>query len=109
VKPSVLQEFNISFQGTWSSESILGVRTLEREIPNESPAYIMSVKNLAVRDIRRFSGSRKKEEIREYVEENLVVGAEFALGLTISVLGLISEGIEHFRKRIVSAPAAIPI
>jgi hypothetical protein len=87
----------------------LDVRTLEREIPNESPAHIMFVKDFAVRNIRRFSGSRKKEEVREYVEENLFVGAEFALGLPMSVLGLISEGIRHFRKQIVSAPDASPI
>jgi hypothetical protein len=109
VKPSVPQEFNISFQGTWNSKCVLDMRTLEREIPNESPAHIMYVKDLAVRNIRHFSGSRKKEEISEYVEANLVVGPELALGLPMSVLGLISEGIEHFRKRIVSVLDAIPI
>jgi hypothetical protein len=41
----------------------------------------MYVKDLVVRNIKRFSGWRMKEELREYVEENLVVGAEFALGL----------------------------
>jgi hypothetical protein len=109
VRPSVPQEFNISFQETWNSKCILDVRMLEREIPNESAAHIAYVKDLAARNIKRFSGSRQKGEIRKYVEENLAVSAEFALGLPISVLSLISEGIDHFRKPTVSVPDAIPV
>jgi hypothetical protein len=40
----------------------------------------------------------KKEEIRQYVDEHCIIGAEFALGLPISVLDLISEGIHVFQK-----------
>jgi hypothetical protein len=39
------------------------------------------------------------------VDENLVVGAELALGVPISVLDLMSETILHFRKEMVVLPS----
>jgi hypothetical protein len=38
---------------------------------------------------------------RKYGNENCVLTAEFALGMPISVLDLILEGTEHFRKEMV--------
>jgi hypothetical protein len=43
-------------------------------------------------------GTRNKEEIKRYVEENFVFGGEFTLGLPISVLDMISSGIRHFKR-----------
>lgn len=52
----------------------------------------------AVRQIKNFSHSRKTTEIRVYVQEHFQVGNGFALGLPVSVFGLISEGISHFSE-----------
>jgi hypothetical protein len=49
-------------------------------------------------EFMRFSRSRNKEEIKRYVEENFVFGGEFALGLLISVLDMISSGIRHIKR-----------
>jgi hypothetical protein len=76
----------------------LGVVKVEHQAPDESPEHIEYGKVLATRNAKRFSGSRKKDEIRRDVDENRVVGAEFALGPPISLLDLLSEGIQHFRK-----------
>jgi hypothetical protein len=50
----------------------------------------------AVREIKNFSHSKKTAEIREYVREHFQVGSGFALGLPVSVFGLISDGISRF-------------
>jgi hypothetical protein len=97
-KPSVPQAFKLTFEETWA-DCVLEIRTLERQAPDPSPAHATYVKDLAVRNIKRFSGSRSKEEIGQYVEDNLVMSPDFALGLPISVFDLISRGIEHFRKK----------
>jgi hypothetical protein len=68
-------------------------------------AHMKDVKDLATRNSKRFSGSRKEDEIRTYVDENLIMGAELVLGLPISVLDLISEGGQHFRKSMVVLPS----
>jgi hypothetical protein len=52
----------------------------------------------AVRQIKNFSHSTKTTEIRAYVQEHFQVGNGFALGLPVSVFGLISEGISHFSE-----------
>jgi hypothetical protein len=57
------------------------------------------VKDLTARNIKRCSGAQNKEKIRKYVEDNLVMSPDFALGPAISVLDLISGGIEQFRKK----------
>jgi hypothetical protein len=97
-KPSVPQAFNVTFRDTWS-KSVLEVRTAEREPADQSQAHATPIKDLAVRNIGRFSRSRNRDEIRKYVEDNFAASPNFALGLPISVLNLISRGIEHFRKK----------
>jgi hypothetical protein len=96
-KPSVPQTFNISFLHPWQY-CVLDLVKLERQTPDESPTHLEYVKDIAIRNIKRFSRSKKKDEIRRYVDDNLVMGEEFALGLPISLLDLISEGIQYFSR-----------
>jgi hypothetical protein len=56
---------------------------------------VIHLKEVAVGNTKRFSRSKRKEEIRQFVEGNFVIGTEFALGLPISVLDLISDGIRR--------------
>jgi hypothetical protein len=51
-----------------------------------------------VRQIKRFSHSRKTMEIKAYVQNHFVIGDEFSLGRLISVFRLISDGIAHFSQ-----------
>jgi hypothetical protein len=97
VKPSLPQIFNVSFMDTWYS-CILDIVKHERESSEATQKPIDYIKNLMTCNIKRFSGSKKKDDIRRYVEENFVMDIEFALGLPISVLGLISEGIQILKK-----------
>jgi hypothetical protein len=62
------------------------------------PARISYIKNRAAGNIKRFSNSREKAAIVQYVEVNFALGDEFALGLPISTLGLISNWILHSRQ-----------
>jgi hypothetical protein len=96
-KPTVPQDFNVSFSDTWS-KCVVDVQKLELQVPDDSSQHIPDVKDLAVRNIKRFSRSRKKEEIRKCMDDNFVMSADFALGLPISVFDLISGGIQHFKS-----------
>jgi hypothetical protein len=96
-KPSVPDAFDISFPVTWP-KCVLDIRKVDRERPEQLPARISYLRNLAARKIRRFSNSPEKAAIVQYVEVNFVPGDEFALGLPISILDLISYGILHFRQ-----------
>jgi two-component sensor histidine kinase len=51
-----------------------------------------------MKNIKRFSRARDKMAINRDVEEHFVVGDEFALGLPITVLELISNGISHVTR-----------
>jgi hypothetical protein len=96
-KPSLPQSFDLFFPVTWSRR-VLGVQKLEREVPDESPARIAYIKELAIRNMKRFSHSKGNSEIQKDVDHNFKVDGGFALGLPISVLNLTSEGIRFFRK-----------
>jgi hypothetical protein len=89
--------FDLSFPGTWL-RCVLDIQKLEREVPDESPAHITCLKELAIRNIKRFSHSKGKSAIQKYVDHNFKVDVGFALGLPISVLNLISEAIRSFSK-----------
>jgi hypothetical protein len=71
---------------------------VEREVPDASPVHITYMKNLAMRNIKRFSRSKRKDGIKMYVDKNFMMGSLFTLGLPIAIFDLISEGIAHFRK-----------
>jgi hypothetical protein len=96
-KRSVSHQYDLSFTDTWS-ECVLDIVTIEREVPNASPVQIADMKDLAMRNIKRFSLSKRKDDIKAYVDKNFTKGSQFALGLPIAILDLISEGIAHFRK-----------
>jgi hypothetical protein len=96
-KPSVPDAFDISFPLTWP-KYVIDIRKVDRERPEQLPARISYLKNLAARNIKRFSNSRGKAPIVQYVKVNFVLGDKFALGLPISILDLISNGILPFRR-----------
>jgi hypothetical protein len=96
-KSSVYNQYNLSFTDNWP-EWVFDIVTIEREVPDESPVYIADIKDLAIRNIKRFSGPKRKDDIKAYVDKNFTMGSQFVVGLSIAVFDLISEGIAHFRK-----------
>jgi hypothetical protein len=84
--------FDFSFPVT-RSRCIFNVQKLKREVSHESPAHVAYLKDLARRDIKRFSHSRSKSQIQKYVNQSFKVDGDFALGLPISILNLIWEDI----------------
>ena len=85
--------------GVAESTLVLHLDALERtEGAPFSDEQRMSWEDHAVRQIKRFSHSRKTREIRAFVQENFEVGTSFALGLPVSLFGVISEGISQFSQ-----------
>jgi hypothetical protein len=96
-KPSVPRQYNLSFTDNWS-ESALDIITIEREVPDASPIHSDYMKNLAMRNIKRFSRSKRIDDIKAYLDKTFRMGSQFAPGLPITIFDLISEGTTHFRK-----------
>jgi hypothetical protein len=96
-KYSVPHQYNLSFTDSWP-EYVLDIITIEREVPDKSPVYIVYMKNLAIRNIERFSRSKTKYDVKVYMDKNLTIGFPFALGLPIAIFDLISKEISCFRK-----------
>jgi hypothetical protein len=71
---------------------------VNRDASVESPLHVVHLKDVAMRNIRRFSHSKKKEELKQFVESHFAIGSESTFGLPISVLDLISDGIRHFSQ-----------
>jgi hypothetical protein len=94
-KSSIPPTFEINLRPTWQN-CVLDIVEVNRNPPDDLRLQVIRLKEVAVLNIRRFSHSKRKEEIRQFVEGNFVIGTEFALGLPISVLDLISDGIRHF-------------
>jgi hypothetical protein len=67
-------------------------------VPDASPVHITGTKDLAMRNIKWFSRSKRKDDIKAYMDKSFTMGSQFALGLPIAIFDLISEGIVHFRK-----------
>jgi hypothetical protein len=59
------------------------------------------MKNLATRNIKRFSRSKKKNDIKAHGDKNFIMGSQFAVGLPNAIFDLISEGTAHFRKQMI--------
>jgi hypothetical protein len=95
-RPTVPQGFDIVMTAT-SPRCVLDLVKIGREAREGTTTYLTSLKNLAVKNIKRFSRSRNREEIKRYVEENFAFGSSFTLGLPISVLDMISSEIRHFK------------
>jgi hypothetical protein len=53
----------------------------------------------AVKQIKRFSFSRKTAEIEAYVDSHFRVGKAFVFGRPVSLFGLISDGIAQFTRK----------
>jgi hypothetical protein len=62
-KSSVPLQYNLSFTDNWSG-CVLDIATIEHEVPNPSSVHIVYMKDLTMRNIRRFSRSMKKDEIK---------------------------------------------
>jgi ribosomal protein S15P/S13E len=96
-KPSVRDAFDISFPVTWQ-KCVLDIRKVDWERPEQLQARINYLKNHAARNIKRFSNSRGKAAIVQYMEANFVPENECTFRLPIFILDLISNGILHFRQ-----------
>jgi hypothetical protein len=57
------------------------------------------LKTFARKTIKTFSHAKDKEKIKQYVEDHFAIGETFALGIPVSVLELISSGINEFSKK----------
>jgi hypothetical protein len=90
-------QHNLSFTDSWS-ECVLDIVTIKREVPDASPVHITSMEDLAMRNIKRFSQSNRKDKVKVYMDKNFTTGSQSALGLPIAIFDLILEGIPHFRK-----------
>jgi hypothetical protein len=87
-----------SSTATFGQTCILDMVEVNCDAPVEPPLHVIHLKDVAMRNIRRFSHFKKKEEIKQFVESHFAIRREFALGLPISVLDLISNGIRHFSQ-----------
>jgi hypothetical protein len=87
-----------SSTATFEQTCVLDMVEMNRHAPVESPLHAIDLNDVAMRNIRRFSHSKKKEEIRQFVENHFAIGQEFALGLPISVFDLISDRIRHVNQ-----------
>jgi hypothetical protein len=68
-----------------------------RPVPDERD--VMGLKRLAWRPIKRFSHTREKERLEQYVDDRFVIGDTFALSIPMSILELISLGIDEFSRK----------
>jgi hypothetical protein len=96
-KPSVPHRYNLLFTYNWS-ECVLDIVTIEREVLDVSPVHIAYMKGHGMQNIKRFSRSKRKDDIKAYVDKNFTMGSQFVVGLPIAIFDLISEGITHSRK-----------
>jgi hypothetical protein len=96
-RPSIPPAFEINLRPTWQIY-VLDMVEVNRDAPVEPPLHVIHLKDFAMGNIRRLSHFKKKEEIKQLVESHFAIGREFALGLPISVLDLISDGIRHFSQ-----------
>jgi hypothetical protein len=60
---------------------VLDIVTIEREVPDALPVHTAYMKDLAMRDIKRVSRSKRKDDIKAYVDKSFTMGSQFALGL----------------------------
>jgi hypothetical protein len=96
-KSSIPPTFEIDHRPT-RQNCVLDIVEMNRNPPDNSRLHLVHLKEVAVRNVKRFSHSKRKEEIRQFIKGSIVSGTEFALGLPISVLDLISDGIRHFSQ-----------
>jgi hypothetical protein len=78
---------------------VIEVKVIERETSEIEDNNNNYLKNLAVKNIKRFSHSKQKKEIIAYVQANFHIGDTFLLGQPVSVYQLISTGISLFSSK----------
>jgi hypothetical protein len=88
-KTSVPHHYNLSFTDSWS-ECVLDIVRIEREVPDASPVHIASMKDFTMRNVKRVSRSKRKDDIKTCVDKSFTMGSQFALGLPIAIFNLIS-------------------
>jgi hypothetical protein len=70
-----------------------------RDGPVPDKQYVKALKKFARGIIKSFSHTSDKEKLRRYVDNHFVIGDVFALGIPMSILELISLGINEFSKK----------
>jgi hypothetical protein len=91
-KPILPPELKLTIEKNYKS-LVIEFKVIERETREIEDNNINYLKNLAVKNIKRFSNSTQKEEIIAYVQTNFHIGDTFVLGQPVSVYQLISAGI----------------
>jgi hypothetical protein len=76
-------------------------RFLGRESLTPDEGHRDYQRKLALKNVRRFNRRKQKDwdAIKVWAEERLEISGGYALGLPLSVLELISEGIKEFRHK----------
>jgi hypothetical protein len=69
---------------------------IERVPPPSDIDYNAYLQNLAVRNIRFYTHYQNKVILKDFVKDNFSVSAQYALGIPLSVINLISLGILRF-------------
>jgi hypothetical protein len=73
-------------------------KIIDRIIPEQNDEHTERMKLIPVANIEKFSDSKRKEEIAEYVETHSRRGTAFALGMPMTVFQPISDGIAKFSQ-----------
>jgi hypothetical protein len=71
--------------------------TRDGHVPDEQ--HIKGLKEFARRTIKRFSHTKEKEKLMQYVENHFVIGETFGLRMPKSILALISREIQEISNK----------
>jgi hypothetical protein len=67
-------QFPITLSFTDSrSECVLDIVMVEREVTGASPVHISHMNDFAIRSIKRFPRSKRKDDIKTYVDKNFTM------------------------------------
>jgi hypothetical protein len=72
---------------------------VRRDGPGPDEQHVKGLKKFARRTIKRFSHTKEKEKLRQYVDDHFAIGDVFALGISMSILELISLAIKEFSRK----------
>jgi hypothetical protein len=72
---------------------------VRRDGPVPDEQQVKGLKEFARSTMKQFSHTREKEKLKQYVYGHFVIGDTFALGISMSILALISLGIQGFSKK----------
>ena len=94
-----LEDIDCNFSNQFEYEDLILYILENKNV--QSKSQIDKIKKMAVRNIKKFSHSKKKDQknIENYFDENYKPkNLEFALGYPIELFEVISRGIEKFSK-----------